>query len=359
MPDQPEYPTSTPALDGFLDGARLVPLRGHRLRAALHDIWTEGDQRPPDPFDPQTKPQRIMVMWRLVRTTAQVKGMCAEDETLDASTEFTPSPWTNAFKPLLPPTAGAALRRGRARRMLEYHATGDGLPLLPPRGDAEAMERWCNAAAIIARDLGIERSPQGLVGLAGLLDPSQCSRSDVTPTEVLAFEEMLLFEALDLILDRGERAAIKHYRATYCFSLKEANGLLRVVKTLAVERSASSIEEKRALQEMRLEDYIGRTKDTMDMDGEMKGIKELAKVQGLTRTEPENQGREFFEVVKRISAQQDLALLPAADVAALDSRRAEEVAPVTIDARVVEEPQLAPEDHDDAEALAEYDQENA
>jgi len=329
-------------------------LQGAERRQALHQVWTEGDRPRADAFDLETKPQRIMVMWRITRTTAIVKGLCAEDETLDQATEADPDPWTEHFQALGLPSASAPLRRARQARLIRLHAEADGLPLLPPRADSAALERWCSAASIVASDLGVERSREGLLGLQGLLDPHQCARCDVSSAEVLAFEEMLLIESLDMLLDKGERAAIKHFREHYGFANKEATALIRVVKTQALERSAASIEEKRALMEMRMEDYMGRCKETMDMDGEMKAAKELAKIQGLTRTEPENQAAEFFDVVKRVAARQDQELLDPESLKLLDGQRVEEVEAVVLEPIKPVEP-----DPDDAEALAEYDRENS
>jgi hypothetical protein len=309
-----------------------------------------------DDFDPETKPSRIMVMWRLTRTSAIVRGLCSEDETLDSSTEISPDPWTNPFLPLAIAASGnSPLRRAQQSRVLRLLGEAPGVPLLPPRADRDALGRWCAAHSRIAADLGVERSREGLLGLQGLLDPHQCARCDVSSAEVLAFEEMLLSTTLDMMLDKGERATMRHFKEEYGFSHKEATGLLRVVKTQALERSSSSIEEKRALQEMRLEDFIGRSKETMDMDGEMKGIKELAKIQGLTRTEPENQAAEFFDVVKRVAARQDTERLDPQTLKLLDGQRAEEVEATIIEATPIPHKDADP---DDEEALAEFDNEN-
>jgi hypothetical protein len=306
-----------------------------------------------------------MVMWRIARTTAIVKGLCADDETLDAATDVDPSPWTEPFLPIRSIAVSSPLRRARQSRLSKLHSEGQGLPLLPPRAlkhpdtvegrraqaaYEQAMERWCSAAAIVAADLGVERSREGLLGLQGLLDPHQCARCDVDSSEVLAFEEMVLIEALDILLDHGERATIKHYREQFCFSHKEATALVRVVKTQALERSAASIEEKRALMEMRLENYLARCKETMDMAGELKASKQLATIQGLTRTEPENMAAEFWKVVKHVSQRQDQEQLDPTTLRLLDGKRIEEVEAIVI------EPTEA--DPDDAEALAEYDREN-
>lgn len=347
MPSHNQPIPEANALDAFLRGAKMRRLQGVERRVAFREVFAEGSAPRADPFDPDTKPQRIMVMWRLARATAITKGLCAEDETLDRATEVDPDPWTSPFLPISAIAVSSPLRRARQSRLLRLHGEADGLPLLPPRSEEAALERWCTAASIVAADLGVERSREGLLGLQGLLDPHQCSRCDVRSGEVLAFEEMLIIEALDILLDHGERSSIRHYREQYGFSHKEATALLRVVKTQALERSAASIEEKRALMEMRLESYLSRCKETMDMDGELKASKELAKIQGLTRTEPENQAAEFFDVVKRVAARQDSERLDPTTLRLLDGHRAEEVEAIVIET-----------DQDDAEAIAEYDREN-
>lgn len=357
-PHQPEH--TTEELDRFLTGERLHRLTGGDRRRAIRDLFASAElPERADPFDPESKPQRIMVMWRLARTTAMVKGLVGEDETLDAGTELDPCPWTNPFKPHISPSQGAALRRAQIAQLGRIHSEGKGLPLLPPRSDADgALTRWCNAAAIVAADLGVERSREGLLGLQGILDPQQCARCDVRAREVIAFEELAIHQALQLLLDAGERACIKHFREKYGFSLKEAKGLIRLVKATAVEAAAASTEEKRALAEMRLEDQLGRYKESMDMDGELKTIKELARIQGLTRTEPENQAADFADVVKRVSFRQDQATLDPESLRLLDGNRAEEVEAITIAAITIEATPIEDEDPDDAESLAEYDREN-
>ncbi len=349
LPIKPE--TETPSLDSFLGSAMMRPLTGVAQRQWMREVFAV--RITPDPFAPETKPHRIMVMWRITRTTAIVSGICAEDETLDSATETLPSPWFEPFRPSTAISTESPLRRSKVDRVVYLRRLGKGLPLLPPRGAGAGLERWCDVASIIAADLGVERTREGLLGLQGLLDPELCYQNDVTNEEILAFEELLLVESLDLLLDVGERATLRHFREKHGFSNKEANGLLKVVKTQAMHRGSGSIEEKRALAEMRLEDFIGRSKATMDMDGEMKGIKELAKIQGLTRTEPENQAAEFFEVVKRISSTQDAQRLDP-ETLRLMNGASEEVQPRIIEATPVE----VETDHDDAEALAEYDNEN-
>lgn len=339
---------NTPALDEFLGAGRMRRLRGDECRAFVHEVFTAYHAADAPGLAEEDHPYRVMVVWRIARVMASIAGLCSEDETLDDATEVEPNPWVAPFKPLLTPVAQAALRRERASRLLTLLA--GGLPLLPPRSDPDGLDRWCRAASLIAKDLGIERSREGLRGLQGLLDPRRCAQCDVSAGEVIAFEELMLDEAQDLFLDKGERVTIAHFREKYGMARRECQGVLRLVKSQALRQTQASVEEKRALQERRIENYLARCKETLDMDGEMKALKELAKIQGLTRTDPEDQGKEFFDVVRRVAARQDSELLDAQTLALLDGRRAEEVEPITIEAVPADDP-------DDAEALAEFDAE--
>lgn len=347
---QPE--PESPQLDAFLRAEVWHRIRpGRDMRDWIREVFTAGQSPETHQLLDEHQPHRTMVMWRIVRATAIIKGLTSEDETLDASTEQTPSPWTHPFLPILTPSTGAALRRERAAKLLQYHAKDQGLPLLPPRTDDRAqLERWCHAAALIASDLGIEKTDNGRLGLQGLLDPALAAHCDVSSGNVIAFEELIFTTAISMMLDHGERATIKHFRTEFGLTRKECLGIVRLAKSTALEHSAASIEEKRSLAEMRLESIIARAKDDLDKGTEMSALKELGKIQGLTRTEPENQALEFAAIVQRVSKRQDAEAMSPGDIKLLDAARVEHVEPITIEAEVV--------DHDDAEAVAEYDREN-
>lgn len=346
QPHQPE--AETPELERFLKGSRPRRLLGRELEERLHELLAP--ERPAE-LPEETLPHRIMVMWRIARVTAQVKGCCADEETLDEATEGATNRWTKPFKPVMTAAARHALRRERASRLTRIHSEGDGLPLLPPRDDSAALARWCEAASIIVHELGLLDTAIGKAGAEGLLDPRGASMCDVTEAQVLAFEELMIEEATNLLLDVGERATVNHYRDLYGFTRKETAGLLRLVKAQAMTRTMAAVEEKRALHEARLENFLSRARETMNMDDEMKALKELAKIQGLTRTAPEDQAAEFLEVIRRVSAKQDAAQeLPTRTVKVLELHRGEEAKPLEIEA--------TPYDPDDEEALAEFDREN-
>ncbi len=354
----------TRALDQFLEPRPPRRLEGEEALARLRTLLRDDDV-PPDPPE-EALPHRILVMWRLARATSRLLGICAEDEALDAATEIQPSPWTEAAKPRLLPSQQAVLRRASAADIIALF--GGGLPLLPPE-EREIATRWCKAMAIMAADLGIERTEEGRDGLAGVLHPRTAAHSGVTETHVLAVEELLIDEAQKLIVECGERTAIDHFRNRYGFARKEAIGLIRLARADAMHVGGSSVEEDRALMIAQLKDLIARAKEEMNSDKELKALKQLAAIQGLTRTEPEDRAADFARVIEAIAIRQDRALeaprtvtlKPAASVedaayTVLPTPEVDPATPYDEDDRNPANLQI-PYDEDE-EALAEYDKEN-
>jgi hypothetical protein len=112
--------------------------------------------------------------------------------------------------------------------------------------------------------------------------------------------------------------------------------------------NAGSIEEKRAIQEMRLEDFRRRASEAMSLKDELSAIREQNKVMGLTRAAPEDQAAAFLEVIRSVSRKHDE--LDAVRPAVLPSGAPRILSIPTTDAEDV--------DPDDADALAEFDKEN-
>jgi len=132
--------------------------------------------------------------------------------------------------------------------------------------------------------------------------------------------------------------------------------LMRLARADALAVGGSSVEEDRALMIAQLKDLIARAKEEMNSDRELKALKQLAAIQGLTRTEPEDRAMDFMRVIAAVASRQDLRL-----EAPLKPRELP-VAPATAaEYTVLPKPEVVPEaaEYDeDAEALAEYDNEN-
>lgn len=366
MSHDPE--THTPRLEAFLDGGRLRRLTSREVQEWMADVFEAARAADDLELNPDHHGYRVMALWRIVRCMAMTVGLCSGDELLeDAIETMVPSPWATPIRPISadPEAVDGVPMTAAAQRKVWALCNASGLQLLPPstishRKDPMALSAWVIAANIIAKSVGLANTEIGLAGIQGLLEGDGALRCDVTSEEVIRFEDMIVSEVQDLYLDKGERLTLRHLRDEYDIKRKEAMALLRLSKTLAFKQTQASVEEKRALQERRLENYLARCKETLDMAGEMVAMKELSKIQGLTRVDPENMALEFMDTVSRVAKEQDGKNLDAATRMLIDGQAEQ---PKTIEAFTnklegVAAPEPAAADPDDAEALAEFDRES-
>lgn len=290
----------------------------------------------PEPLPEETLPQRVVDCWRLARGIAMVLGVCAEDESLERAADaedYQEAPWTFPTRPRLSASQQQLVRLGEATSI--HRAADQGVPLLPPR-DPILAERWCAVASILADELRLRPEPS-------LLDPRTCGGAGVSPRMVAAFEDLLVDEAAKAILESGERATLEHFRTKYGFARKEASGLIRLARADAMRMGSSSVEEDRALMVLQLKDLAARTREEFNTDRELRVLKELARVQGLTRSDPEDLGRLFAGVIAGVADRQD--------------RRLQESQQRTLEAHAEVVDAEDAEYEEDPKALAEFDRE--
>jgi len=271
--------------------------------------------------DSTLAPHLILTVWRWCRAAASAVGRLSDDETLDAALgDADPCPWTERLVPRPTPVQRALLRHGGTSAMYEATA-GTGLTLLPPRDGRAA--RWCAAVEAVADDLGLARARRGPDCLRLLLDPALAPLVPVSVRQVNRLEELLIDQAQRVLFRHGERGVMDHFRSQYGLGRKECLGLVRLARADALQYGRSSVEDDRALMVAQLKDYVDRSRDALNLDGEMKGLRELARVQGLTRTEPEDKMSEFLGVVRRVSGRQDALQLVGAAADAVGAEPSE------------------------------------
>lgn len=347
-------PPSAPQLERFLtrlDGERRIyGAEAHNALRELLYIPSEIESRP----RVEDTQQRILVLWRLVRIMTRICGITAEDETLDSTLgDITdPDPWRVGIQPtqsastfgqqqvVRKPTANIILQAYLDAKEPDKPVT-QIIPLLPNR---ETAVEWCRLVNKIVEGTGMEYPEQSAAGLHGLLDPATAHHHGVTPTQIFEVEELLIQEAQNLIIDQGERPAIRYFRDRHAFSANEASALIRLARAESMRSAGSNVDENRAIMIHQLKDFITRARAAMSLDIELRALKELAKVQGLYSAEPEDMMREFLHIVGRVSTKQD------------QLQQTNEEA-ITIDAEVLHTLGDG-EDDDDATAMAAYDREN-
>lgn len=287
---------------------------------------------------------RVRAGWRIAREMARLKNICSENELLIEGLPLVPDPWTNGS--LYNKPAEFADIKAQKRYMAplwdvvllicgnpddnRVDAQRKPLPLLPPKvspsyrdesgaviddyapeNDTRLMA-WIKAATRIsehyamrftyAPEGGTEELESGRIGLAGLLDPKVCRIAFPTRTQIMYFEEMLLEETIKE-LTNGVNEAGAWLKNHYGLREREVRGVLAMAMSELRSRGDHDVEEKRSLLEHRLAGFIQRSKEALDLNNEIKALKTLAVVQGLTRTEPEDANREFLEATNRVAQQ--------------------------------------------------------
>ena len=306
----------TPALDEFFDSPPADLPRALTAAESLRSFRAcrlEGGEQAQDPA---LQPHLRMALWRFARALAQAAGRCAEDETLeDALADAHPDPWRQRLLARPTPVQRALVRSGSAGYVYEA-LSGDGIPLLPPRDGR--IRAWCELFQHVSDGLQLRRAPRGPDCLNVLTSTDLAPLVEVQTTAIERVEELMVDQAQRVLVRHGERGVADHFRQTYGLSRREALGLVSLARADALKYGRSSVEDDRALMVAILKDYLDRSRESMNMGDEIRAIRELARVQGLTRTEPENVAAEFLGVVRRVSGRREALELAPAAAEALD-----------------------------------------
>lgn len=353
----------TPALDGFMAE------RPGRLFSAAESLASFRDAAAfPEADDPALQPHLVVAIWRFARAAAATLGRLAEDETLeDALSDSRVDPWRAWLRPRATPSQRALIRSGATSVLYELankpvSPSQVGFPLLPPQDPAVAKV-WCAAFGSVAEDLRLTRAPRGPDVLRLLEDPRAVVHVRVSEAQVSALEELAIDDAQRVLLRHGERGVVDLFRDRYGLSRRECLQLVRLARADVLRYGKTGVEDDRALMVAQLKEFVDRAREACNQADELRGLRELARVQGLTRTEPEDVGAEFLGVVRRIGEAQDASLrlpesaAPAADwipPAEADALGAEDAAFEVIDAMPPR-----PEPPSEHAALDEFDEQES
>lgn len=272
---------------------------------------------------------RVRAVWRISRYVALLRNWVSQDEFLNETEEDWDS--SNCFRV-----------RNKMRNMEEYLILEEfeGLGLEPPpipeqwiREDGTVSPQYSPSSTIcdpklhqflraverVVDYLGIRKGSredpnQGRYGLMGIFDPA-LTRVTWPPKEaVMGFELVLVDEVLSHLVDHGHLKTQKWLLARHGLRLPEIQSTMRLVRAaMRGSYEQRDVEEDRILMVLKLEDFIERSKAALDLKSEAQGLKQLALVQGLGRTEPRDATSEFLEVVKRVAAKQAPEQLESSD----------------------------------------------
>lgn len=330
-------------LNAHLNGPRTRQMTREEIRKVFAPIDPMELLRKPDEYE---YPRLVMLMWRIVRTTAMAKGLCGEDEMLAHALSLAEvDPWTQPLKAARGSSNPMAHIHGRGL-LRDLHNEGEGLPLLPPRGPSEMLDRWCAATRILSGDLHMHRYSELQPLLPWLTEPEWTCLYTIGRKQVVNFEALIMECTQELLLEHGERYTINELRSKYHMVRGEAISCVRLARADAGQMMSSSGEQDRAMMLLQLTDLAAKARRDGLLTTELRCLKEIARVQGLGNAAAvKDFAKEFRDLVATISGQQDKSLLGSST-------------PRLLEGRLDRLNDPTPDDPEDAEALRAFDLEN-
>lgn len=147
----------------------------------------------------------------------------------------------------------------------------------------------------------------GIVGMELLTDPRTVRAAFPTPEMLIAWEIILVEEAMELVITQGRHKAQHSLRQTHGLRLHEALGLIRMAMSETVRRNLFNSEEEKAMMLMVLDDHRKRAREACDLRVELQNIKATVVVQGLARVAPEDSLSMFVNAVKSVAREREMA----------------------------------------------------
>lgn len=301
---------SRPADKTHIDLALGVPERD-LTPAECWAVWQEAYARVETP-SAALHNYRVIAAWRITRKVAMRLGLVRKDQPLS---EIEPVDWTRPDPDSVTPDGDRAGRDVWEWGLGHLLSVEGGLALVPPEG-ARGRERFAALVAKVAQMLHLERGSKlqpnlGHYGLDGMTDPALVGTVWPSRGDILAFEESLVDQVAGMVLKWSKQKVIGHLKELLGLDSQTAHAVVDMSIGEAKRYVHNDVDVKRALMEGRLEDYIERARDAGDLNNEMKGLKMLATVGGLTRTEPESGLDAIVGAIAKVA--QARAALPAPD----------------------------------------------
>lgn len=272
-------------------------------------------------------PQRTLLAWRFTREIIRANGIIGADEPLSA---MRPEAWFEAME-------STEVGRGRYPEIeqaeqaidglgLRVHADTvqeveqKGLSLTPPpiplsyleedgrpfRGydphDDRLLKQWLGMLRRISDTLMLGIGGRDLphideMGLAQMLDHDRARQAWPSVLQIISLETMLVEETLRLLVEESLAQTMRELKQDYNFSTVECNELIKLARACALEVSEGDIDEDRSLMVMRLESFVKRARDSIDLRAELAGLKQLALIQGLSRSDLDNPMKDIIEII--------------------------------------------------------------
>lgn len=269
------------------------------------------------------EPYRIPVAHRITREILRFLGVCAPDMRLTEAM----IPSRNISDPWREPQPYSGWDQNPAHlEIMECFEEAlidlklPGLPILPPEApetpnyktrEDKYLRLYVKLIEATQRSLNIEqgmapgRPEMGRLGLSALIDRDLVRQHFPSPYEIMAWEEILIQETLDVMVQRGQNKTAKHLQHAYGMLPHETAGWIKLAKIQARELTENDVEDDRAYMILRLDNYIERCREAVDLAAEHRALKHMSVILGLGKVDPEDANAEFLKVVRKLDRLED------------------------------------------------------
>lgn len=123
--------------------------------------------------------------------------------------------------------------------------------------------------------------------------------------EILQYEEKLLDYIQQSYISLGPVQARRKIQEKFHFNITEAQVLVLQAKNCITGEYDRDVDQSRTLMRARIDDFIVRSREALDIRAEAAGLRILTMVDGLTKTTPHNVNTEFREISKKIEKEEE------------------------------------------------------
>lgn len=168
---------------------------------------------------------------------------------------------------------------------------------------------WLQAAYRIVKHLHIEAGSKldptlGKYGLMGLFEPSLVRTLFPTRTQILFWEAMLVEEVGHLLITKSVVETKKYLIDKYGFEDYETANLISLGRNnISLQYTGTTEETDKHMMLAKLEDYIRRSREALNLDAEFKALKQMALIQGLSEQAEDGGMKDFVEAVRKIGVE--------------------------------------------------------
>jgi hypothetical protein len=184
---------------------------------------------------------------------------------------------------------------------------GPGISPLPPQTlrTAPVFQFWLSQVQKISYFLNLTAGSTEAPDLAQVALPQlllDTHNAWPSRTQIVAFEEILVNQAIEELANGSQWKAMRSLQTRFGLLPHERKSVIEMARATLLDLTVYDVEEARALMIVRLENFVDRSAKAFDLRAELAGMKQLALVQGLSRTEAGDLVSDFTEVVRSVSA---------------------------------------------------------